>query len=43
VSAPRTYNRVYVHQEEAIMSRTIWFVLWIIGLIVVIIWVLNRM
>ncbi len=38
----RTDNRVHACPDEIAMSRTIWFVLGIIGLIVVIIWVLNR-
>ena len=42
VTGPSTHDRVRPrHEEEVEMSRTIWFVLGIIGLIVVIIWVVN--
>ena len=43
MSEPSTYNWVHRRQEEEVeMSRTIWFVLGIIGLIVVVVWVVNR-
>jgi hypothetical protein len=31
-----------IQEEEVGMGRTIWFILGIIGLIVVILWVVNR-
>lgn len=43
MSEPSTHNWVHlIQEEEAEMSRSIWFILGIIGLIVVVVWVVNR-